>query len=541
MSRTLFSTPARFLSGLVLPGILLLLPLACGGSNNDNPPPVVVPAPTISTQPKGAVLYEGHAFSLSVTAAGDSLTYQWMNGTTKIAGATTNTYAKTSATTTDSGNITVVVSNAGGDKTSSVAVLAVQALPAKAVAMPLISLNAPAYASNGTPATAVDLSGDTLWQANSSTTASTTPVDNPSGAYGSAAWIALDLSGVRKDKIMLQWSNYYTWNYESGLMSYDKASYNLIANYTIDAHAAAGGAANLPAEADAGWVTLKTETGNDYHSRQYLLDFTGYNWIRIHATAGNSTPDLNMEVHDATAAGANDSWLILGDSITAFAMGQKQVELISADGDTSGKSLGRTFPQLINLGTDSNTTNTPFTGNADFFPSAENGGVGAIKASDVALGMTDTHSNAVIPIDKWMAETQATYIGISYGTNDVNGAAASTMPTVAANLEIIVNKIIAAGKIPVLAKLIWSLEPTIQANGPILNDAIDALYVKYPAIIHGPDLWNALKDHPEFFRMVASNATPPVISQDTLHPNQAGERVMRENWAKAMLETIYRP
>src|SRR5205807_9252745 len=47
---------------------------------------------------------------------------------------------------------------------------------------------------------------------------------------------------------------------------------------------------------------------------------TGYNWIRINITAGdgssgNTDASFNLDVHDASQ-GAQDSWLLLGDSIT---------------------------------------------------------------------------------------------------------------------------------------------------------------------------------------------------------------------------------
>jgi len=490
----------------------------------------------ISTQPIGKVIYEGQSMTFTVAATGTSPQYHWKKDGTAITDAASATYTIASPVTADSGVYTVDVSNDASSVTSDDAKLTVQTLPARAVAMPLISLNAPAYASSGTPANAVDATGDTLWDIGATPSA------------GAPQYIAVDLSAHPTSKIMLQWSNYYTWNYQTGVMAYDTRSYNLVSDYTIEGNTAAGGGSAAPT---SGWTVLETgTTNNTYHSRQHLLDFTGYNWVRLSVTKDNDSnnPSLNLEVHDASATSADDSWLILGDSITAFAMGQKETEEIDIR-DSSWNlieagpvlPLGRSFPELIALGNDANSPNPHFDGATGFFPSSENGGVGGIKASDVALGSTRAElSTSDVLIDRWLAETQATYIGIAYGTNDVNGADSSTIPSVAANLEIICNKITAAGKKPVLAKLIWSLEPTIQANGPLLNAAIDALYVAHPEIIHGPDLWTAFVGHTEYFRYTYDNTAQQKI-QDTLHPNQDGERVMREEWAKAMLATIYRP
>src|SRR6185312_6884109 len=88
--------------------------------------------------------------------------------------------------------------------------------------------------------------------------------------------------------------------------------YGLPQNYTIDVNPAPTGS-TAPT---TGWVTLTTVTGNTYHSRQHLINMTGYNWVRINVTTQlGGRPMFNMDVHDASA-GANDSWVILGDSIT---------------------------------------------------------------------------------------------------------------------------------------------------------------------------------------------------------------------------------
>ena len=64
--------------------------------------------------------------------------------------------------------------------------------------------------------------------------------------------------------------------------------------------------------------------------------------------------------------------------------------------------------------------------------------------------------------------------------------------------------------------------PDIQANGPIINGMIDALYAKYPQILRGPDLWAAFLDRTD------------LIPSGDVHPNSAGQEVLRQQWASVM-------
>lgn len=97
------------------------------------PAPVVV-APAITTQPVAVSVTEGQPASLSVTATGDSLTYQWRKDGVTIPGATNCTYTLAASVLTDAGNYTVAIANAGGSITSSAAALNVAAAPVVAPA-----------------------------------------------------------------------------------------------------------------------------------------------------------------------------------------------------------------------------------------------------------------------------------------------------------------------------------------------------------------------------------------------------------------------
>jgi hypothetical protein len=85
--------------------------------------------PTIATQPQGLSVTAGAAATFSVVALGSGpLAFQWRLNGLNIPGATGASYTDTSAQTTDSGNYTVVVTNAFGSTASSVATLTVQGI-----------------------------------------------------------------------------------------------------------------------------------------------------------------------------------------------------------------------------------------------------------------------------------------------------------------------------------------------------------------------------------------------------------------------------
>lgn len=81
--------------------------------------------PAISGQPTSTTVNQGSSFSLSVTATGYSLTYQWYKDDTAIAGASQSVYTKTGASTADSGSYHVVVTNSYGTVKSNAATVTI--------------------------------------------------------------------------------------------------------------------------------------------------------------------------------------------------------------------------------------------------------------------------------------------------------------------------------------------------------------------------------------------------------------------------------
>ena len=83
--------------------------------------------PAITTQPSAVTITAGQILSVSVTATGGHLTYQWAKDGVAIPGATSATYSKSATTTTDSGSYTVTVSNSLGNVPSNSAAVTVKA------------------------------------------------------------------------------------------------------------------------------------------------------------------------------------------------------------------------------------------------------------------------------------------------------------------------------------------------------------------------------------------------------------------------------
>ena len=100
----------------------------CGGGGGGSTPAVA--APTITAQPQSQTVTTGSSATFTVAASGASLSYQWSRNGAPIAGATSATYAISAAAVADSGaSFSVVVSNSGGQVTSTAAVLTANANP----------------------------------------------------------------------------------------------------------------------------------------------------------------------------------------------------------------------------------------------------------------------------------------------------------------------------------------------------------------------------------------------------------------------------
>jgi len=352
-------------------------------------------------------------------------------------------------------------------------------LSAPPESLKLLSRNVPAFAnpdpSYYPPNLANDDSYDTLWR-----------------SKGTPTWLAYDLSGVptaSRNSLLLVWYN-PSYAYDNQVINGE--SYNSILNYTIQINHGAGG--GQPPQSD--WATIVTVTNNFKHSRQHaILYFTGYNWVRLFATASNGAQQnmdiaINMDVYDGSH-GFTDDWIFYGDSITAGAMNLQSVGSVHA------------FNQLINA-------KAP-----NYYPISEGGGTGGWLTRDGLKYISD-----------WLSVFPGKYVGLSYGTNDAWGCLAPE--TFQANYRGMLNAVLNSSKVPVVPHIPWGRITNLQTCVPTLNKAIDELYTEYGGkFIRGPDLYG-------FF-----NANQNLIGSDGVHPSDVGMGAYREQWANAMLTEVY--
>jgi hypothetical protein len=392
---------------------------------------------------------------------------------------------------------TALAAPAGNDPrtTGLVPDLGHNAAAAAPAVLPLISRNVPAFTNNdcggGAPARlANDTSYDTQWRS----------CDVPLTLF-TAVYLAYDLSSVapaNRSHVLVAWYN------DPATVPYDHTFINvhpccastgidIPSDYTIEGNAAPGGGA-YPT---AGWVIITSVSGNHYHSRQHLIDFTGYNWLRINVTGSDGSPGasdarMNLDVHDASG-GAQDDWIFFGDSIIQAGLEHNSMSSVGGSG---------TWAQLINAA------------NPSYFPAFEDGGIGGTVSQDGVNG-----------INTWLPLFAGHFVGLAYGTND---AGFQVTPTDFYNNYVtMVQAILTAGKIPVVPMIPWGCTTSIQQNAPALNQKIVDLYAAYPQIVHGPDFW-------AYFQ-----ANQSLIGSDCVHPTAPGQVAYRQQWANAMLANVY--
>ncbi len=317
----------------------------------------------------------------------------------------------------------------------------------------------------------------------------------------SAKRLTLDLSGVpvtQRGKVLVSWYNDpITSEYDHTVDQ--SVGYNIPRDYTIEVNATPGGTS--PA---SNWVTKATVTANTYSSRQHVIDMTGYNWLRLRVTAsdgstGNSDVAINMDVQDASA-GAQDSWIFYGDSITQD--GMPHDTRVAASGATVG-----TFAQLVNA-------------QSSAFPAYQNGGIEGLLSADGAAH-----------INTWLKLFPGRYVSLGYGTNDAltSPGDASVIRPFHDNMVAMVKAVLAAGKVPVIPTIPWGSDSSLRANVPMLNNQIAQIRAAYPQVVGGADLYAYYQAHPN------------LISSDGIHPSwDAGYAAYRQVWADWAASTIYK-
>lgn len=131
-----------------------------------------------------------------------------------------------------------------------------------------------------------------------------------------------------------------------------------------------------------------------------------------------------------------------------------------------------------------------------------------------------TAADGLTIIDAVLAEFPQAAVNVvmlAYGTVDAaNGISPSSFQT---SMTSLINKVLTAGKIPVVPKIPYSTASPESANIPALNAVIAALYVSFGS---------SLKQGPDFFALV--QAHPEYLLGDGIHLTQAGCDAFQVAW-----------
>lgn len=295
--------------------------------------------------------------------------------------------------------------------------------------------------------------------------------ENQSSAWFTSkmpAWIAWDLSSVAADR---RQDALVVWNapHAAGFFLDPVESYQQVpVAYTVEINRAAGGGA----PPTSGWEAVATVANNGLATRQHLVKLAGAAWVRLAITAGTSEGvAIDVDVYSAPN-GASDSWMFMGDSITFMTMTYAFSDLASRV-----NTLDKTrWPAVV----------------------------------DAAIGGTNT-TTALEVIDETIAASPSRFIVLAYGTND------HPQDFV---MEQLIQKVLAAGRVPVVPHMPWSSGGA--SDGATINAMIDALYVKYPAVLPGPDLWQVTFERTDY------------IPMGDVHPTGVGQEAFRQAWAETM-------
>jgi len=278
-----------------------------------------------------------------------------------------------------------------------------------------------------------------------------------SGAAGD--WAALDV-GVGHDAIAVAWT----------------ATDAPPRAYTIET------SADSTDGADGTWTSALAVTDNTLPTRAHVVRFTGQRWLRVRL--GGDGALYELAVHDASH-GACDTWLFVGDSITALAY-----NLSNDFSDDVHAARGATYPVRLGIG------------------------VGGTSSQD-GLDHVDAWLAAYPDVANWV---------VSYGSNDTGGSA-QFAPAFGDRMIELVGTLQRAGKRVYVPRLPFATYPGASDVLPAYVAQIDRVIAATGAT-PGPDLYAYFGAHPDQLA-------------DHLHPNGDGGRAMNQLWADVALP-LYR-
>lgn len=327
----------------------------------------------------------------------------------------------------------------------------------------LLSLGVPVRASSGEASAGAVVDG--VWR----TWAGWRPV---TPAAAAPQWLALDLGRPAPAAILLLWN-------AGNNTSYTETRYGGLGSYTVET------SADSTTGGDGTWTPVAAASDNRVRTRAHRVPFAGQRWVRLRVTAlaPEATEAALDEVAVYDAAGLDESWIFLGDSVTALAFDR-------------AAERGPSFADLVR---------------ARYPPS---------EPITLDAGVSgETSAQALARLDQCLAANPDFHFWvIGYGTNDVpsdpSGAAAAAF---AGRIGRMAARIQAAGHVPVVVPIPYSRDPA-HAAIPAYNAALLAL-ADSQGLLVGPDLYAYFAAHPD------------QLAPDGIHPTDAGNAAINRLWA----------
>jgi hypothetical protein len=221
---------------------------------------------------------------------------------------------------------------------------------------------------------------------------------------------------------------------------------------------------------DGSWTTVVTVTGNTFTTREHLIDFTGWSWIKLIMDTVTGGRIDELDVWDATG-GTENTFAFVGDSLT--------VRGTSRESYGGGGKLP-SFQQV-------------FQTNRGFYPLMVSLGVTGRDAAGLAADI-GALLTAYPDVKYWI---------IGMGTNNGAGMPAQ-LATYIASMTTTINAITAAGRVPILGRVPYTdaagyggnTSPDPSVNGlKYLNDnGINALVASL-GVRSGADLFQPFYDN----------------------------------------------
>lgn len=251
------------------------------------------------------------------------------------------------------------------------------------------------------------------------------------------------------------------------------------------------------------WMSLTHVTNNSYNARQFVFDIAGNGFtrlrMRVKSLVGTHDGKLVLEVHDAHG-GSADSYLFLGDSVACDCWG-------AADFPREAFGPGIHVHRSAQ------------------YPMFSNGGIPGL----VSDSLLSTTKYGIPIVRQWLKDFSATkYVVLSYGVDDANQNVSPA--TYCTNMEALTQEVIAAGKTPIVPRILAAPSANVELNAPHLNACLSQLKNRYPSIISGPDLWSVFYGH----------TTKDGWFRDELHLSMSsGCAAWKKAWINNLLPALY--